>query len=105
MVIHIDQSHSVDYPIDKFPKLLSELDGEIDIEKYVALTHESEWCLSVAPNNLLILNNNFDELDDSWYMENVANENIIKLWCLLAIGNVDKIKAEQWIYGDPIFGI
>ncbi len=105
LVVHKSGNNESNYPPDKLDKLLSELDGVADVEAYVALTHESEWSLSINPFGLLVWENNFGELDDSWHMENVEKKQVLKLWRLLAEGKVDEIQNEQWIKGDPLYGI
>jgi len=54
MVVHKDCSKTVKFPLERLSVLLAELVVEVDIEKYVALTHDSESCLSVSPNNTVI---------------------------------------------------
>lgn len=105
MVIHKNESHSENYPLQDLANVLSELEGETDIEQYVALAHESDWCLSVSPNNIVVWENNLGDLTDTWYMRNVPQAKIISLWTLLAQGDIEEIKKENWVVGDPIFGI
>ncbi|MGS2723395.1 hypothetical protein ACVBEJ_06585 [Porticoccus sp. GXU_MW_L64] len=105
MVIHIEGNNEEAYPLEKLPTLYSELEGIEDAESYVALTHESEWCLSAYANGTLVWENNFSELDESWYMEGVPEQKVIELWSLLASGNIDLIKQQTWQLGDPVYGI
>jgi hypothetical protein len=105
MIIHVSGKNESNYPLDDLSIILSELEGSSDEEAYVALTHESEWCLSVNPFGLLMWENNFSELEDSWHMENITEEKVLKLWRLLAKGEIEKIQRKPWIKGDPIYGI
>lgn len=105
MVIHKDKTHSENYPINQLANVLAELEGENDIEKYVALTHKSDWCLSVSPNKILVWENNLSDLSETWYMKDVPHSKILQLWTLLASGNIEEIKHEEWLLGDPIFGL
>lgn len=103
-VIHINKESEIGFPVEKFSELYSELKGNTDKEAYVALTHDSDWCLSVNPFGLLMWENNFGPIEDSWYMENVGEKTVIKLWLLLAVGKIDEIKNQPWLKGDPLYG-
>lgn len=105
MVIHLSGNNEESYPLERLGELLAELDGNEDEEAYVALTHESEWCLSANPFGLLMWENNFSDITESWYMENVSKEFIISLWSQLAIGEIEEVKQNAWMPGDPIYGV
>ena len=104
MIIHMNGRNTVNYPLDKLAKVMKELDKAQDIESCVALTHESEWCLSMHPEGYVLWENNMADLDECWYMEDVSEEKSIELWKMLAKGEVEEIKNEAWIEGDPIYG-
>ncbi|MCJ8312064.1 MAG: hypothetical protein HRU38_03870 [Saccharospirillaceae bacterium] len=104
MIIHMNGKHKVNYPLDQLAKVLSELDKAEDIESCVALTHDSEWCLSMHPEGYMLWENNLGELDECWFMEDVSAEKAIELWTLLAKGEIDVLKEEPWVAGDPIYG-
>lgn len=64
MVIHLSGNNEESYPLERLGELLAELDGNEDEEAYVALTHESEWCLSANPFGLLMWENNFSDITE-----------------------------------------
>ncbi len=102
MVIHIDGTHEVNFPAERFSELISEVDCAQDEELYVALTHDSEWSLSVNKNGLLIWENNFGKLEESWYLQQTEKKQIIDLWKSLADGKIEEIKKKPWLKGDPL---
>lgn len=79
--------------------MLAELDGpEDDEHPDVALTHESEWCLSAFPGGLLVWEN-VEEDDEPRHMRNVARADVRRLWLALAAGDLETIEAEPWLPG------
>ncbi len=105
MVVHLAGNNEIEFPLDKLPILHSELNGIQDREAYVAVTHESEWCLSINPFGLLIWENNRSDLEGSWYQEEVSKDLVLDLWKLLSEGNIKEIQNQSWLKGDPIYGI
>lgn len=103
MVVHQSGETEIDYPLENLTTLLNELNGIEDEMAQVALTHQSDWCLSINPQGLLMWENNILPLEYCWYMEGVSQEKVVALWHLLAQGEIDKIKQENWIEGDPLF--
>jgi len=82
-----------------FPTLLRELDDcPEDIEHgSVAVSHESEWCISVSRAGYVI----FEHLEDGGerHMRNVPEAKIIELWTRLSEGDIETIEREPWILG------
>lgn len=87
--------------VDRMRVLLGELDADDDEHPDVALTHESEWCLSAFPSGLLIWENL--EEDEPRHMNGISRERVLALWIKLAQGHFVDIEAEPWLPGqcDP----
>jgi hypothetical protein len=83
--------------VDRLRAILEKLDAEDDEHPDVALTHESEWCLSVFPSGLVIWEN-FEE-NEPRHMNGVSRERVLALWLKLAQGQLDDIEAEPWLQG------
>jgi putative hemolysin len=79
-----------------FPPLLRELDDRPEDTEHgsVAVTHESEWCLSVFRGGYVT----FEHLEDGGecHMLDVSEAKIIELWSLLAAGDIAAIQREPW---------
>jgi hypothetical protein len=64
----------------------------------VSLIHESEWSLSVFGSGLVVFEN--VETDEGpWHMISVPVSDTLKLWHLLAEGNLDELKQFPWVSG------
>ncbi len=83
--------------VDRLRAILAELDANDDEHLDVALTHESEWCLSAFPSGLVIWENL--EENESRHLNGVSRERVLDLWLKLAQGQLDDIEAEQWLPG------
>lgn len=105
LVVHADGRHDEAYPLDKLHLLPKQVKGLADAEQCVALTNETEWCLSYHATGDLLWENNLGDLMDTWYMSNVSEEKLLQLWMLLIESEIEKIKQEDWIKGDPIYGV
>ena len=46
-----------------------------------------------------------NELEESWYQEEVSKDLVLDLWKLLSEGNIKEIQNQSWLKGDPIYGI
>lgn len=87
-----------DPPLSALPKLMAELDGPDDPEhNSVALTHESEWCLSVSKGGYVTFENVED--GEPRRLANVPNEKILRLWQKLAAGEIAELEKEPWLRG------
>ncbi|MGW2895716.1 hypothetical protein ACWDAO_14125 [Streptomyces sp. NPDC001212] len=62
----------------------------------VSLTHESGWCLSVFGGGLLVWENPDDDSVNPGEMRNVARKEILRLFGLLAAGNIASIEELPW---------
>lgn len=79
--------------------VLAELDGPPDIEHPdVALSHESEWTLSVFENGLVVWENVAED-DEPRHRHGLSRAEIRRLWQELAAGNLERVNAEEWYPG------
>jgi hypothetical protein len=92
-----DQDRSSDVSI--LPSLLRELDDRKEDTEHgsVAITHESEWCISASRGGYVILEHLVD--GGGRHMRGVPETKIIELWSLLAIGDIATIQKEPWKLG------
>jgi hypothetical protein len=78
------------------PVLLRELDERKEDTEHgsVAVTHESEWCISVSRGGYVT----FEHLEGGGerHMRGVSEAKILELWGLLAVGDVASIQKEPW---------
>lgn len=105
LVVHADGRHEEGYPLNQLHLLPQQVNGVADPEQCVALTNDTEWCLSYHATGDLLWENNLGDLMDTWYLSNVSEDKLVQLWSLLAEGEIEKIKLENWIKGDPIYGV
>lgn len=88
-----------DPPMEQLPTLLAELDERPEDTEHgsVALTHESEWSMSVARGGYVIL----EHLENGGerHMHAVAANDIIRMWHLLAGGRIEDLLAMAWSPG------
>ena len=88
-----------DPPLSSLPSLLRELDDRREDTEHgsVAVSHESEWCMSVSRGGYVI----FEHLEDGGerHMRDVPDVKIIDLWSRLARGDIASIEAEPWRSG------
>jgi hypothetical protein len=88
-----------DPPLSSLPGLLQELEERLEDTEHgsVAVSHESEWCMSVSRGGYVI----FEHLEDGGerHMRDVSDERIIDLWSRLAQGDIASIESEPWIPG------
>jgi hypothetical protein len=98
-ITHRYGSMDRDPPLDQLPTLLAELDDRPEDTEHgsVALTHESEWCLSVARGGYVIL----EHLENGGerHMRSVQTDDIIRMWQLLASGRIADLEAMAWVLG------
>ncbi|MBN9473416.1 MAG: hypothetical protein J0H72_05175 [Burkholderiales bacterium] len=86
-------------PGSDFLALLCELKIRLEDTEHdsVAVTHDSEWCLSASRGGYLIFENL--ETGGEQHMEAVPTNKILELWRHLAQGNLEQIQKEPWLPG------
>ena len=79
------------------PGLLAELETADAEHGDVALTHESEWCISVSRSGHVT----FEHLESGSprHMRDLSRERILDLWARLARGDIASIESEPWLPG------
>ena len=97
-VNHLMGESSIDFPLESLPALYDELSNSDSENTDVALTHESEWCLSAFASGLLVWENVAGEGEPK-HLKRVAKEKVIELWALLSKGSISDIDNEQWLPG------
>ena len=75
-----------DAPVARLREVLQSLDIADDEHASVALTHETEWCLSVFPSGLLVWENLEIDENNARHMKGVSREKVLALWLKLAEG-------------------
>ena len=84
-------------PVEAFASLHDELEGE-DIEHPdIAVEHETAWSLTAFADGLLIWEN--VEEGDPRQMRAASREDVLRLWRLLAAGDIDAVSSEPWREG------
>jgi hypothetical protein len=97
LAFHITHNHGTsesDPLLESLDTLYDELDQSDTEHPDVSLTHESGWCLAAFQSGLLIWENVED--GDPQHMRRVDREQTLRLWRLLANGNIDEIDQENW---------
>ena len=88
-----------DPSLASLPSLLQELDDRPEDTEHgsVALTHESEWCISASRGGYIV----FEHLERGGerHMRDVPSAKIIDLWSRLARGDIAGIESEPWRSG------
>lgn len=81
-----------------FAALLRELDDRPEDAEHgsVAVTHESEWSLSVSRGGYITFENLEADAGGERHMEQVAQDKILELFRHLAEGNLAAIEQEPW---------
>ena len=99
MAFHITHRYGAmesDPPLSSLPALLRELDDRPEDTEHgdVAVSHESEWCVSVSRGGYVV----FEHLENGGarHMRDVSAERIIDLWSRLARGDIASLESELW---------
>lgn len=79
---------------ERMAEVLVTLDGADEEHPDVSLTHESEWCISVFRSGLLIFENL--EEGEPVHLAGVSREETLRLWQLLAHGDIASVQAMPW---------
>lgn len=84
-----------------FLALLCELEDRPEDTEHcsVAVTHESEWSLSVSRGGYIIFENLEAEAGGERHMDEVPVSKILELFRHLAEGNLAAIEQEPWLPG------
>ncbi|MFJ1758376.1 hypothetical protein [Kitasatospora sp. NPDC088134] len=77
-------------------RVLDGLANADDEHPDVSLSHESEWCLSAFRSGLLIWENTEDDSVAPVKMREVTREETLRLFRLLAAGDIASIEALPW---------
>jgi len=95
-ITHRNGSMDSDPPLSTLPALLAELRERPDDAEHgsVALTHESEWCLSVSRGGYVI----FENLEDGGerHLRGVSDAQVLLMWEDLAAGRIAKLYEHPW---------
>lgn len=82
--------------LSALPALLAELRERPDDAEHgnVALTHESEWCISVSRGGHVI----FENLEDGGerHLTGVSDAQVLLMWADLAAGRIAKLQELPW---------
>lgn len=85
--------------LSALPALLAELRERSDDTEHgsVALTHESEWCMSVSLSGHVI----FENLEDGGerHLTGVSDAQVLQMWEDLAAGRIEKLQELPWNIG------
>ncbi len=95
-ITHRYGSMDRDPPLTELPRLLQELRERPEDTEHssVAVTHESEWSMSVSRGGYVVLENL--ESGGERHMLNVQEHEILRMWQLLAAGNVAQLESLPW---------
>lgn len=82
-----------------FAALLRELDDRPEDTEHgsVAVTHESEWCISAHRGDYVIFENL--ETGGERHMKDVSPTKVLEMWGRLAAGEIASLTAEPWTVG------
>lgn len=85
--------------VASFPELLAELRERAEDTEHgsVAVTHESEWCISVSLSGCVVLENL--EQGEPRHMSGLSEQKILTLLALLAEGDIARLEQEAWLPG------
>ncbi|AVP96785.1 hypothetical protein C7S18_06040 [Ahniella affigens] len=89
----------VDEPsLEEMRALLESLMANDPEHPDVSLTHESEWCISVYPSGIVVLEN-LETGEGPFHMRAVAHDRALELWQSLAAGRISELQLLQWLPG------
>ncbi len=99
VVTHRNGEMEDGYPVDQIGRLYDELLKADSEHPDVAVTHESEWCLTVLKSGFLVLENL--EKGEPKHVGPVNRDEAIELMMALANGLVDDLHVVLWRPGYP----
>lgn len=86
-----------DPSVESFGALYDELSVDDEEHPDVSVQHETAWSLSAFAGGLLVWEN--VEAGVPRYMRSVSRDNVLRLWRLLATGDISAIDEEPWLDG------
>ena len=100
-VTHRYGEDEIDPPLSSLDAVLRELEQNADDEEHftVSLTHESEWCLTVSRGGRVTWENAERDDVEPRHMIGVAKAEVLRLWRLLAAGDVVEVDKAPWLPG------
>lgn len=87
-----------DPPLERLEKLYAEKDDGDEEHFGVSVIHETEWCLTLQPNNTLIWEN-LEDGSNPRHLDNVTKEKVLELWTKLTRDEIEEIHKEPWLEG------
>ncbi len=96
-ITHTNGAMESSPPLTVLPRLLDELATADAEHSDVALTHESEWCISVSRSGYVVLEHL--EEGERRHMRDLPREKILDLLSRLARGELATIQTESWSPG------
>jgi hypothetical protein len=85
--------------VDHLRNLLQSLDIADNEHPDVSLTHETGWALSAFSSGLVLFENIEGENKSARHMKNVPRDKVLRLWIMLAQGELAAVEAEPWLRG------
>ncbi len=90
-----DSDHEL--PVERFGELLDELAVADREHGDVAITHESEWCLTVSRSGIVVLENLED--GDPVHAGPFERTEVLRLMAAVARGEIEALGAGSWKRG------
>jgi hypothetical protein len=88
-----------DYPVDGFGDLLDELLNADPEHPDIAVTHESEWSVTVYKSGFVVLENL--EEREPFHLGPLDRNATLDLMVAIAAGRIDDVRAKAWVAGYP----
>jgi hypothetical protein len=95
VITHTSGAEEADPPIKAIEALITELDSTDPEHPDVSIADESGWALSAFPDNRVIWGN-VEEGDQDLELRNVARRDVLRLFRLVAEGDLDQIRQLDW---------
>jgi hypothetical protein len=87
------------YPLHRFGDLLDELSSTDNEHLDVAVTHESEWSLTVYRPNMLVFENL--EHGEPAHLGPVDRDTALEIMVEVAQGRIEHVRSRPWQRGNP----
>jgi hypothetical protein len=88
-----------EYPSARFGELLDQLSKADAEHPDVAVTHESEWSITVYKSGFVVLENLED--GEPTHLGPLDKTAIVQLMVAVAEGRIDELQAMPWVAGYP----